>query len=355
MTYNIGDKVRILPHEQGSCEKSSLTFQTQQYRHMKTMANYVGSVAKITQMMDDRTYRLDIDDGDWCWGECMLQKAPKYAVGDTVYINWMSSIYISEGWYTGRVVKSYEKSPGSYGYLVRSTDYMRSRTFDENELSERAIATTCSPEGSTLTIKKMEEMIESCKKAFDEPLVPHFVLRDEFDFKKSKLMNELLDYQWDGWKATSFCTDPITDWMKERQKLEDKKERSPMKYKVGDKVTIIDKDDAWYKKTGVITRVEEFDEDLPYKVEVDDEDDWYAEDQLQVTKKGGLMSRLTILAKKVLDKDLRDLLKAGVLNEDLSINDSRFVLDFVVANFKKELADAAREKLADMKEDESEE
>jgi hypothetical protein len=64
------------------------------------------------------------------------------------------------------------------------------------------------------------------------------------------------------------------------------------------------------------------------------------------------MSRLTLLAKKAFDKETKTLIKAGVLDSDLNVRDSQFVLAFVVDQYKKELAAAAQEKIQEEKEEE---
>jgi hypothetical protein len=56
----------------------------------------------------------------------------------------------------------------------------------------------------------------------------------------------------------------------------------------------------------------------------------------------GKMKKLSLIAKRLLDKDLRDLVKAEILNEELAVEDTDFVLAFVVTKYKKELAVEAR-------------
>lgn len=63
---------------------------------------------------------------------------------------------------------------------------------------------------------------------------------------------------------------------------------------------------------------------------------------ISIKKKEGRMSQLSSLAEKTLDKDTKTLIEAGVLNKDLSVNDDRLIDEFIVKNFKKELATEAR-------------
>lgn len=67
----------------------------------------------------------------------------------------------------------------------------------------------------------------------------------------------------------------------------------------------------------------------------------------------GIMGRVKTLARRLLDKDTQSLVEAGVLNDDLSIRSVEFVLGWVIAQNKKELAIEARAKIkAERDEDE---
>lgn len=54
------------------------------------------------------------------------------------------------------------------------------------------------------------------------------------------------------------------------------------------------------------------------------------------------MKNSNLVSKKVLPKDVQTLVESGVLNRDLSIADSGFVLSFVVNQFTAELAKEAK-------------
>jgi hypothetical protein len=62
------------------------------------------------------------------------------------------------------------------------------------------------------------------------------------------------------------------------------------------------------------------------------------------------MQRLTLIAKKLFSKDTRDLVRAEILNKDLSVKNTEFVLAFVVSHFTKELAVEARARLNEKEE-----
>lgn len=62
------------------------------------------------------------------------------------------------------------------------------------------------------------------------------------------------------------------------------------------------------------------------------------------------MRRLTLLQKLVLPKEWRDLVKAEILNRDLSVRNSDFILAFMVSKHLKELAAEARAKMKEAKE-----
>ena len=64
---------------------------------------------------------------------------------------------------------------------------------------------------------------------------------------------------------------------------------------------------------------------------------------------------MKLLAKKLLSPDLRTLIKAGILNDDLSICNEKFILEFYVQKHLKELAAEAKEKMAELKEEKDEE
>lgn len=63
------------------------------------------------------------------------------------------------------------------------------------------------------------------------------------------------------------------------------------------------------------------------------------------------MSKLSLLAKKAFDKDTKTLIKSGVLDSDLNVRDSQFVLSFLVDQNKAELAKAAQALLDEEKAD----
>lgn len=63
------------------------------------------------------------------------------------------------------------------------------------------------------------------------------------------------------------------------------------------------------------------------------------------------MSKISIILKKSLDPDIRALVKAGILSDDLTIKDTDFVLGFLVNQNKKELANEAREAMKEAKAD----
>lgn len=61
---------------------------------------------------------------------------------------------------------------------------------------------------------------------------------------------------------------------------------------------------------------------------------------------------IKVLAKKMLSPELRTLIKAGVLNDDLSIANKHFILEFYVQRHLKELAAEAKAHLAELKKEE---
>lgn len=62
-------------------------------------------------------------------------------------------------------------------------------------------------------------------------------------------------------------------------------------------------------------------------------------------QKLSIMKKLSLIAQRLLDKDLGDLVKAGILNEELAVEDTDFVLSFFVTEYKKQLAIEARKLL----------
>jgi hypothetical protein len=58
---------------------------------------------------------------------------------------------------------------------------------------------------------------------------------------------------------------------------------------------------------------------------------------------------IQIIAKKLLNPDLRTLIKAGVLNSDLTIANRNFILEFYVQKHLKELAMEARAHMIEFK------
>ena len=64
---------------------------------------------------------------------------------------------------------------------------------------------------------------------------------------------------------------------------------------------------------------------------------------------------MKLIAKKMLNPDLRTLIKAGVLNNDLSVANPSFILEFYVNKHLKELAAEAKERMKELKVERDEE
>lgn len=80
----------------------------------------------------------------------------------------------------------------------------------------------------------------------------------------------------------------------------------------------------------------------------------FSEDQLELTlkpfpKNPNIMKKLSLIAQQLLDKDLRTLVKAGILNEELGVEDTDFVLSFFVTQNKEKLAIQAKKLLKEKK------
>jgi hypothetical protein len=127
-----------------------------------------------------------------------------------------------------------------------------------------------------------------------------------------------------------------------------------MKYELNQRVVITHPEPSSRHgkgQIGAIVRIETF-MSHPYLVRFDDgskEVFCSAEispvDTSHTTIGGSIMSTLTVLAKKVFDKDTKTLIKAGVLNNDLEVANQQFVLSFLVDKYKAELAALAQEQL----------
>lgn len=68
-------------------------------------------------------------------------------------------------------------------------------------------------------------------------------------------------------------------------------------------------------------------------------------------RKRSFMKKLSAVARKVLDKDIRTLVKGGVLSDDLTINDPSELLELLVMANKADLAKIVTDRLAEEKED----
>lgn len=64
---------------------------------------------------------------------------------------------------------------------------------------------------------------------------------------------------------------------------------------------------------------------------------------------------MKLIAKKMLNPDLRTLIKAGILNNDLSVANPNFILEFYVNKHLKELAAEAKERMKELKAERDEE
>lgn len=65
--------------------------------------------------------------------------------------------------------------------------------------------------------------------------------------------------------------------------------------------------------------------------------------------KGGVIKHMKLLAQKLLDNDLKTLIQAGVLTDNLQVSDHDFVLGFIVDKYKAELAKDAKKMLDEQK------
>lgn len=71
-------------------------------------------------------------------------------------------------------------------------------------------------------------------------------------------------------------------------------------------------------------------------------------------KEGNMLNHLSAQLKRLVkgDEDLKALVELGVYNEEMEIRNPALVLDMLAVVFKKELAEEARTRLAELKEDE---
>lgn len=123
-----------------------------------------------------------------------------------------------------------------------------------------------------------------------------------------------------------------------------------MRYKVGDRVEIIDN---YCEMSGIIidtSCVLDNNNKVRYSLRIDwDSGDsgWYKESSLKLINKKNIMEKLGIWVRKLVDKDTRILLKAGYLNGDLEPTDKgKLALDFLTFQaHKKELVELAQEEI----------
>lgn len=104
------------------------------------------------------------------------------------------------------------------------------------------------------------------------------------------------------------------------------------KFKKGEKVLVIDEDSDCFNESGIV--IEAISEDT-YRVELEEEVDWFVEEQLRskgqpkravqgfakYKKPMSNLDRLSNLAKKVLSPSTKNMIKAGWLNEDLTLTE----------------------------------
>ena len=76
MKFKVGDKVRIRKDLKSSERYNGISFTVE-------MEEYRGKVAKITKIIFDN-YELDIDDGEWCWSDNMLEHVLNLENGDII-------------------------------------------------------------------------------------------------------------------------------------------------------------------------------------------------------------------------------------------------------------------------------
>ena len=76
MKFKVGDKVRIRKDLKSGERYNGISFAVE-------MEKYRGKVAKITKIIFDN-YKLDIDDGEWCWSDNMLEHVLNLENGDII-------------------------------------------------------------------------------------------------------------------------------------------------------------------------------------------------------------------------------------------------------------------------------
>lgn len=76
MRFEIGDKVKIREGLVDGEEYNGVPFNGK-------MKKYEGEIAKITKKLSE-DYELDIDNGEWCWSDDMLEHIPNLKNGDII-------------------------------------------------------------------------------------------------------------------------------------------------------------------------------------------------------------------------------------------------------------------------------
>lgn len=76
MKFKVRDRVKIRKDLEEGKEYNGVPFN-------EKMKKYEGEIAKITKK-NSRCYELDIDNGDWCWSDDMLEHVPNLENGDII-------------------------------------------------------------------------------------------------------------------------------------------------------------------------------------------------------------------------------------------------------------------------------
>lgn len=89
-----GDSVKIKSIDWYNVNKGDYGFICGASDFVSTMSNYCGQTATITYADDDGSYRINLDNGFWCWRDYMFEDIDNVVIKQTkfnkynIILNW---------------------------------------------------------------------------------------------------------------------------------------------------------------------------------------------------------------------------------------------------------------------------
>jgi hypothetical protein len=214
---------------------------------------------------------------------------------------------------------------------------------------------------------KVRIINRDCSFSWHPDMEEYFNLSAEItriDGKSIKLIKLDIDRGFWSWSENQFELVPHSEDTPKKTSSTMEGGETMAKYRVGDKVRIVDKDWHWGSlRYGSITTIEKVIDEHGYDInDPAQETTWCAKEKdlasvSHTTVIQRMSTRLSILAKKLLDSDIKKLVEVGWLSPDLQVTETGMTAAFThyVLAHKEELAKEARKVLRELEKERADE